>query len=464
MEKTGKEKLLPLKAIVFLFSITLSALTRLLWLDRTALFINDQGRDMLVLYNFVFNKKLTLIGPATSVASHFGNVYFGPFYYYFLLPFYTVNNSPIFMTAIFPVLFLVGLIIFLKLNIKEKEKLLFLILVTFSATSLYYTRFLWNLNLGLLLSFILFGIYFLFDKKIINFPILSFVFGLISGAVFQMHYAMFFLYASFFYLFLKNKKALATASLGFVLSFLPFLVFDLRHDFVVAKGILDTAASFLQVKNMGNAPSLNVFEKVFDYYLFPGITIPSTVKTVTGALSYLGVMVYLFKNKTKLNSFLLLSFTVFLLTFAAYKREYDYYLACFFPWYYLGLALTVASIMSIRKIFFVSLSIFIIMFVVINTQNYWRLKDNVYSIAKQKTLAQVIASDAEKEGIKEISLRVIPHKDDHRGLSYILLTRYGLKTKASDEVDYYICLITDCRIKEATLLYKEKELFLYKSR
>ena len=40
--------------------------TRFIRLGDTAFFVNDQGRDIKVLYNMLINGKMTLIGPATS--------------------------------------------------------------------------------------------------------------------------------------------------------------------------------------------------------------------------------------------------------------------------------------------------------------------------------------------------------------------------------------------------------------
>src|SRR3989344_9025263 len=102
--------------IIFSSIIIISLLIRLLWLDKTSFFVNDQGRDLLVLYNFVNNQQLTLIGPATSLTGALGNIYFGPFYYYYLILFYLISSSPLFMIIIFPILFSVGLFLFSKIK------------------------------------------------------------------------------------------------------------------------------------------------------------------------------------------------------------------------------------------------------------------------------------------------------------------------------------------------------------
>ena len=174
--------------VLFLTAI----ITRFIFLKQTAFFLNDQGRDLQVLLEMVRDRHLTLIGPATSFYAVMGSLYFGPYYSYFLLPFFLINRSPLFMTLIFPVLFslIVFLIGFVQINkaFNQTTKMLLLILLITSSYSLYYTRFLWNLNLGLLLSILLFLTSLKYKHLILKNKKTLFIYGLISGAVFQVHY------------------------------------------------------------------------------------------------------------------------------------------------------------------------------------------------------------------------------------------------------------------------------------
>lgn len=73
-------------------------------LSELAMFVGDQGRDYLAAKEILINRRLTLIGPQTSVKW----LYLGPFFYYFLAFFLWLGNFnpvwPIYGTAAFGVL------------------------------------------------------------------------------------------------------------------------------------------------------------------------------------------------------------------------------------------------------------------------------------------------------------------------------------------------------------------------
>ncbi len=49
----------------------------------------DQGRDALIIADLLENKKWFLIGPTTGIEG----IFLGPFYYYFIAPFYLLGNG-----------------------------------------------------------------------------------------------------------------------------------------------------------------------------------------------------------------------------------------------------------------------------------------------------------------------------------------------------------------------------------
>src|SRR5690606_24275698 len=63
--------------------VVVGAGLRLYNLPHTAQFLGDQGRDALIVSRIFKEGDLVFIGPVTSV----GNMYLGPLYYYFMLPF-----------------------------------------------------------------------------------------------------------------------------------------------------------------------------------------------------------------------------------------------------------------------------------------------------------------------------------------------------------------------------------------
>src|SRR3990167_4864482 len=66
------------------------------------IFLGDEGRDALVVYN-ILHGDLTLLGPTSSV----GGFFLGPIYYYFMAPFLWLSNfdpvGPSVMVALFGV-------------------------------------------------------------------------------------------------------------------------------------------------------------------------------------------------------------------------------------------------------------------------------------------------------------------------------------------------------------------------
>src|SRR3989338_3275443 len=70
---------------IFFFSVIL-VVNFLLRIPITALgffaLTYDQGRDLLLVSNIVYNHNLTLIGPTTGLQG----IFYGPYWYYFLAP------------------------------------------------------------------------------------------------------------------------------------------------------------------------------------------------------------------------------------------------------------------------------------------------------------------------------------------------------------------------------------------
>ncbi len=437
-------------------SIVLSVvISRFIDLSRTAFFVNDQGRDTLVLYQMLIHHKWTLIGPATSLAANLGNIYFGPYYYYFLMPFIAVSRSPYFLTAIFPALFIVGILLFLMVRqFSYWEKIFFLLLVTASWYLLFYTRFLWNLNLAFLLSFILFDIFLLFEDKIITSAVFSLILGFAAGAIFQIHYGMLFLYAGLPVFFWKRKRNIIFYLLGFVISFFPFVLFDWRHGGVIGKNLISFLSSGHAPINWSLLPL--IFAKIFDYYLIPFITGFTQLKIVIGVAVYGGIMFALWRKKSRLSIFMLAIFIIFPLTFVLLARDFDYYLACFAVWFYLGLAMILPKRHHI-------VYLFLLLFILVNFIRYFSFGENMRGLNAQINMADLIRYYHEKwysdEAIKghyparinTVRIRVFPNQDDVAGIKYILKTRYNLDVGDNGQ-KYFVCYFAACQYKNNYLV------------
>ena len=81
-----------LYTVLLLALLAAAVLLRFYNLSGTLLFQADQGRDALVVRHLLTQGDLIFIGPVTSI----GNMYLGPFYYYFMAPFLLLANfSPL---------------------------------------------------------------------------------------------------------------------------------------------------------------------------------------------------------------------------------------------------------------------------------------------------------------------------------------------------------------------------------
>ena len=95
--KVGKE-IANHKLVYFLLFLILSfsAFFRLYRLNTFLGFWYDQGRDALVIWDFIYHGKFFLIGPVTGIEG----IFLGPFYYYLLSPFYFLGGgNPVWAAA-----------------------------------------------------------------------------------------------------------------------------------------------------------------------------------------------------------------------------------------------------------------------------------------------------------------------------------------------------------------------------
>ena len=84
ISKLYKDKYLFSIIILFLIGLFL----RLYRIYSFVTFLGDQGRDAIILKRIITFEHFPAIGPPTSI----GQVYLGPFYYYFIAPWLWISN------------------------------------------------------------------------------------------------------------------------------------------------------------------------------------------------------------------------------------------------------------------------------------------------------------------------------------------------------------------------------------
>lgn len=221
------------------FLILLAILVRiiLIW-PNNIVFNFDQGKDSLAILDLIKNFHPKLIGPWTSIPG----LYFGAGWYYLLAPvFFLTNGNP--MSGVLIMILLNALSVYLTYKYISKFSA---ILIAFAPVFLTYSLSAWN---PFPMSFLLILIFIFLQKKefLNNYNLFFLGFCLSLGFHFSSAYA-FFLTIGIFLLLLKRKiinklklklKHFLILGFGFILPFLPQLIFEFRHNWIETKAIVN---------------------------------------------------------------------------------------------------------------------------------------------------------------------------------------------------------------------------------
>ena len=341
-------------------------------------FLGDQGRDALIVARIFKQHDPVFIGPVTSV----GNMYLGPLYYYWMLPWlmltYPSPMGPIWAMVILGTL-AVALTYFLgKEMVGQKAALLASLILALMPAAVLLSRFSWNPNPAPLVSLVMIWATFRAVKKSKKYWIL--VVGAFSILV-QLHYVtlltlptagliwLWQLYGDFK---LKNKKtrqkevldSFKYAGLGiliFLISIIPLVLFDFKHDFLNAKAFMGILG-----------------EKGFDDTQVHGaLKLWRALKETHGRSMHILYEVIIGKNR-QLNTFLLIVLTgwfAYLIKFKSlFKRRpgfgvvlvylligivglsfytqsvFDHYIAYLYPVAALTLGLALTEVLRLQKV------------------------------------------------------------------------------------------------------------------
>lgn len=234
-----------LESIVILMVFLIVSILRFWEIPNYMTFLGDEGRDALVLLNIFQDGKFTLLGPSASV----GGFFLGPAYYYLVIPgFLLFGMSPVGMSFEVALLGLISVIIFFWLTNKY---LGFLSAIT--STALYgvsplivtFSRSSWNPNIMPLLSISILALLLISKEK--QKLWLNIIIGGLFGLVIQSHYLGLILALPIFItstvFWSKNIinliKVYILTFIGFLITFSPFILFELRHGFQNTTTIFD---------------------------------------------------------------------------------------------------------------------------------------------------------------------------------------------------------------------------------
>ncbi|MDA1079286.1 MAG: glycosyltransferase family 39 protein [bacterium] len=228
--------------LLFVALLLAAIFVRFYNLSGTLMFLGDQGRDALVVSKMFLERDLVFIGPVTSV----GNLYLGPFYYYFMLPWlflsYPSPLGPAVAVAVVSIAAIILLYRELKAVFGEKVALLSSIFFAFSSSVVSQSRFSWNPNIEPIFSILLFFALLKFWQD--NSPRQLVWIALTTAILLQLHYITLLVLpvvGIVWILAVRRAWRKRTArkpfflwsgvAIGIVLmSMLPLVLFDIKHE------------------------------------------------------------------------------------------------------------------------------------------------------------------------------------------------------------------------------------------
>ncbi len=412
-------------------------------------FLGDQGRDAIIIKRILTGEHFPAIGPPTSV----GQVYLGPFYYYFIAPWLLLFNfNPIGLAvgvAFFSSLYLLINYLIVKELFDKKIALISTIFLSFSSVLIDFSRFSWNPNL--LPLFTLLTIYFVIKSIKTNKWYYFALSGTFLSFAIQLHYLALFLIPPIVILLMvelikgfkqSNNGAMRQLS-NYLLSFFSFLIFsspliifDLRHNFLNSK-------LFLTLFQSSGTSFLTKINSFFDSFYF--LNLYSFHINLNRFLVYLLLLflllafVTLIKRSSNLKTFLLF-FLLIILEMSLYNGpKHAHYFGLLYPLYYVIISYFIAFPKSTWEKY---LTIFFVAgFIFLNFQKYSYFRNPPNNqIALAKNVAQKIFDNVKKE---KFTMTALPEKYSDSTYRYFLeiWEKQAIEKDSLDKADelFVIC-------------------------
>ena len=321
-------------------------------INQTFPYTFDQGRDFLKAEEIMRYHKPTLLGPTTGI----NGIFHGVWWYYYLAVLYLFSNGA-------PQLFAYGIMIttflavflfayFLKKNFGLLSAFLFFILITGSSYFIKMSSFAISSVFEFPFILLLFFSFYNFVKS--KNPIFGFLVFFSLANIFEVEVPMglftipAFLLSVIFLnqikLFFENKKSFFYSLLGFIIPFVPRVIFEIKNGFLQEKAALNlfTHPEYRVPKVLIDILKERI--EMFFYYfrsLFPFENIYLIIATLI-VTTFAIFIVYkkLTDNKKMFLKFLLLMLAFLFLLSCIYKGSFWYN-------YYEGLSFYFALVISI---------------------------------------------------------------------------------------------------------------------
>ncbi len=341
--------------------LALALFLRLFRISSYLTFLGDEGRDALVWLRMAHGK-FTLIGPTTSI----GNMYLGPLYYYLMFPFYLLLGTvgPAVGVALFSGVTAFLLWYFGRVWFSEKVGLLASFLFAVSPVAISLSRSSWNPNIMPFFALLaVWGIWQFWQKGnyfwliaegvLLSFAVQSHYLGLLLMPIISLFWIVSLLKL------IKNKNKKLKSFLVYsgltVLSFLlltvlPLVWFDLRHNFINYQSFYKF---FSERQTTVNLKAYKAIPQIWPLWQMLVTRLVVGKDLIAGLWAAIILGVGMAVNFKKNKSFLLIFSWLFLglLGMGLYKQHiYDHYFGFLFPAIFLLTALVLENIWKLKRV------------------------------------------------------------------------------------------------------------------
>ncbi|MBI2010437.1 MAG: glycosyltransferase family 39 protein [Candidatus Chisholmbacteria bacterium] len=334
--------------------LLIAAFFRLYKVPEYIVFLGDEGRDLIVVRN-ILKGDLTLLGPTASV----GGFYLGPIYYYMMAPFLLLFNynpaGPAYLVSLFGIATVYLVYLFGKRFFHPIVGLVAAFLYAISPLIVRYSRASWNPNP--LSFFALGGIFILSLGLTKKRRLYLYLAGACLGVAWQLHYLALILtavYTAILSQITTRKKWLdlkfssqrikeffrhnLIVFLGFVTTFSPFLLFEIRHLFPNTKTVIE----FMTRQDGAlDTPFLAIFTTAYERIsrlFIEALSLPRSPFLIGVVLV---AFLSLFYASRRRNKSLLIWLVVGILSMSVYQGDiHDYYFGFLFPVPFLMVGIT----------------------------------------------------------------------------------------------------------------------------
>ncbi len=407
--------------ILILILLAIAAFLRFYKLGSYMTFLGDEGRDALIIKDLLENRNIPFIGPPTSV----GTIYLGPFYYYMMaFPMAIFWLNPVAaasQVALIGVL-TVWLVFYLtKLWFGKEAGFVAGFLYAISPVTVMYSRSSWNPNP--LPFFTLLGVLSLYKLRKTSNGWWLILTGFSLAAAIQMHYLALILVPIFGFMYLyqlslhfRNKIKVNNLLMGTVFGFvtfwammLPLILFDLKHEYLNFRGIVEMFSSSSSVSITDTNPLIRIGQIYSNTLIGDHIAGKHpTLSLLVSVLILIPFLVSIYKKVTRQEFrwvYLMLGIWLIggVIGLSFYKQEiYDHYVGFLnpVPFILLGALFSLEPISRLKNSYYLNYltaAIFIILILMVNINRYPFANPPGNQLQRTQEIARFVINDSGEE-------------------------------------------------------------------